>query len=46
MRKIRTDLMAKADLASGNLDQLRRLAALDHYERLTHTKCRRTSRKL
>jgi hypothetical protein len=46
IRKIRTDLMAQSDLTSGNLDQLRRLAALDHYECLAHTKRRRASRKL
>ena len=46
IRKIRADLIAKADLTSGNLNQLRRLAALDHYERLAHTKRRRASRKL
>jgi len=46
IRKIRTDLMAMADLTSGDLDQLRRLAALDHYERLAHTKRRQALRKL
>ena len=38
--------MAEVDLASGNLKQLTRLAALDRYERLAHTKRRRASRKL
>ncbi len=46
IRKVRTELMANADLASGDLEHLRRLAALDHYERLAHTKRRRASRKL
>ena len=46
IRAVRGELMAKVDLASGDLDQLQRLAALDRYERLAHTKRRRASRKL
>lgn len=46
IRAIRADLMAVVDLASGNLKQLKRLAALDRYERFAHTKRRRASRKL
>jgi hypothetical protein len=46
IRKVRAELMAKADLASGDLEHLRRLAALDHYERLAQTKRRRASHKL
>jgi hypothetical protein len=33
-------------LASGNFEHLRRLAALDHFERIAQTKRRRASRKL
>jgi hypothetical protein len=46
IRAVRAELMAMADLASGNLEQLQRLAALDRYERFAHTKRRRASRKL
>jgi hypothetical protein len=46
VRQIRAELMEKADLASGDLEHLRRLAALDRYERIAHTKRRRASRKL
>ena len=46
IRAVREELMAEVDLASGNLKQLTRLAALDRYERLAHTKRRRASRKL
>jgi hypothetical protein len=38
--------MATFDLAPGDYQKLRRLAALDHYERIAHTKRRRASRKL
>jgi hypothetical protein len=34
------------DAASGNLEQLERLVALDRYERFAHTKRRGGSRKL
>jgi hypothetical protein len=45
IRAVRTELMSE-DLASGNVEHLRRLAALDHYERLAHTQRRRASRNL
>ena len=38
--------MAGGGLTAGNLDQLRRLAALDRYERFAAAKRRRASRKL
>jgi len=38
--------MAALDLASADVEFLRRLAALDHYERIAHTKRRRAARKL
>jgi hypothetical protein len=43
---VRTELCAKIDVASGNIKDFKRLAALDHYERLAATKRRRASRKL
>jgi hypothetical protein len=46
IRAVRAELMAMVDLASGSLEQLQRLAALDRYERFAHTKRRRGSRKL
>jgi hypothetical protein len=46
IRAVREELMAEIDLASTNLKQLKRLAALDRYERFAHTKRRRASRKL
>jgi hypothetical protein len=46
IRAERAELLAELDLASGDVDPLRRLAALDRYERLAHTKRRRASRKL
>jgi hypothetical protein len=46
IRAERAELLAELDLASGDVDSLRRLAALDRYERLAHTKRRRASRKL
>lgn len=46
IRAVRAELMAMVDVASGNLEQLQRLAALDRYERFAHTKRRRASRKL
>jgi hypothetical protein len=45
IRAVRAKLMAK-ELTSGNLEHLRRLAALDRYERFAATKRRRASRKL
>jgi hypothetical protein len=46
IRVVRAELMAMIDLASGNLERLQRLAALDRYERFAHTKRRRASHKL
>ena len=46
IRAVRAELMAMVDLASGDIEPLQRLAALDRYERFAHTKRRRTSRKL
>ena len=46
IRTVRAELLAKVDLAPGSLEQLERLAALDRYARLAHTKRRRASRKL
>jgi hypothetical protein len=46
IRAARAELMAQVDLASGDFDQLKRLAALDRYERLAATKRRRASHKL
>jgi hypothetical protein len=46
IRAVRAELMVMFDLASGNLEQLQRLAALDRYERFAHAKRRRASRKL
>src|SRR5205085_11687208 len=46
IRTVRAELIAAIDLASGDVEALRRLAALDHYERLAYTKRRRASRKL
>ncbi len=46
IRAVRAKVMAEVDLTSGNLEHLRRLAALDRYERFAATKRRRASRKL
>jgi hypothetical protein len=46
IRAVRAELMAAVDLASADVGSLRRLAALDHYERLAYTKRRRASRKV
>ncbi|MFY9952890.1 hypothetical protein [Bradyrhizobium sp.] len=46
IRAVRAKLTAMVDLASGDLKQLKRLVALDRYERFAHTKRRRASRKL
>jgi hypothetical protein len=43
---IRTTMLAELDPASGDLDRLRRLAALDRYEARALTKRWRASRKL
>ncbi len=45
IRRMRTELMAKIDLNYNNTQQLRRLVALDRYERYVHTKPRRASGK-
>ena len=46
IRAARAELMAEIDLASGDLNRLKRLAALDRYERAAATKRRRASHKL
>ena len=46
IRAARAQILAEADLASGDLQELQRLAALDRYERYAHTRRRRASRKL
>lgn len=46
IRAVRADLMAKVNSASGNLEELQRLASLDRYERFAHSKRRRASRNL
>jgi hypothetical protein len=45
IRSTRTELMAKIDLNDNNLQELRRLVALDRYERYALTKRRRASIK-
>jgi hypothetical protein len=46
IRAVRANILAGLDLASGNLQMLRHLAALDRYERYAHTRRRRASQKL
>ena len=46
IRAVRAELMAEVDLASADLDHLRRLAALDRYERFAATRRRRAAKKL
>ena len=46
IRVARAKLMTGLDLASGDVTHLKRLAALDRYERLAATKRRRASHKL
>jgi hypothetical protein len=46
IRAARAEFMAEIDLASADLNHLKRLAALDRYERLAATKRRRASQKL
>jgi len=43
---VRSKLVANLDFASANLKQVRRLAALDRYERQALTRCRQAARKL
>ena len=45
IRRVRAELMAAIDVASCDLRQLRRLVALDRYERYAHTRRRRAARK-
>jgi hypothetical protein len=46
IRKVRAEMMAAINLGSADPQGLRRLAALDRYERVAHTKRRRAARKL
>ena len=46
IRAVRAKLMTELDLTTANLEQLRRLKALDRYERLAATKRRSVSSKL
>ena len=46
IRRVRAELMAAIDVACCDPHQLRRLVALDRYERYAHTKRRRASAKL
>jgi len=46
IRAVCAKLMADLDLTSGSLEHLRRLAALDRYERFAATKRRRAAHKL
>jgi hypothetical protein len=46
IRRVRAELMAAIDVACCDRHQLRRLVALDRYERYAHTKRRRASAKL
>jgi hypothetical protein len=45
-RAVRAEFLTQIDLGSADLQTLRRLAALDRYERFAHAKRRRASRKL
>lgn len=45
IRSTRSGLMARVDLDQINLKELRRLIAMDRYERYAHTKRRRASAK-
>ena len=46
IRSTRTELMAKIEIGHDNTQELRRIMALDRYERYAHTKRRRTAVKL
>ena len=45
IRRVRAELMAAIDVACCDPHKLRRLVALDRYERYAHTKRRRAARK-
>jgi len=46
IRAARAKILTDVDLASSELSELQRLAALDRYERYAHTRRRRASQKL
>jgi hypothetical protein len=46
IRRIRAQMMSEVDFNFNDTQELRRLVALDRYERLAHTKRRRASFKL
>jgi hypothetical protein len=46
IQAVRAELIAETDFTSASTEQLRRLAALDRYERLALTRRRQASRKL
>jgi hypothetical protein len=46
IRAVRAEMTAQVDLGSADVETLRRLAALDRYERFALTKRRRASQKL
>jgi hypothetical protein len=46
IREARAEIMTAVDLTRGDLQELRRLVALDRYERYARTKRRRAAHKL
>ena len=46
IRRVRREMMTVMEIDAASVDKLRRLAALDRYERLAQTKRLRASRKL
>jgi hypothetical protein len=46
VRAVRTTLFGKIDITSGDIKDLKRLAALDRYENIAQTRRRRASAKL
>ena len=46
IHSVRADLMRTLDVQSSSIPELKRLVALDRYERLAHSKRRRAARKL
>jgi hypothetical protein len=46
VRAVRARMLAAVNLETGNPQELKRLLALDRYERFAHTKRRRASSKL